>query len=294
MADYDNASGIADYIESHEVEGLRKVMRLRREGFSRKESLSQFIVLGRYWLDTCGNLGLITEARGRGPQYADAMWLVRGLPGVVRIADVSAFLRSVSITWTPTGLPDESERCPECGYGWTIDNVEDAVERRAIDGDHYERFHSACLDVRGTRRALTRFRSIADAGDLRGAPILTIPNEYWPPTYRESKEPWVLIRTAYGDIKLGERKRVLSIDWKDVVERTTPAKEDPGERYEAKRSHADAWDGKMLFPNEDVTRWETGIHAYGNEKAAEYLRLIVERMRATGAPPAPLAEVKRG
>jgi hypothetical protein len=50
---------------------------------------------------------------------------------------------------------------------------------------------------------------------LAGIEILhvdEIVNGYWPPVY-VSVPPWFLVTTKYGVLKVGWRKRVLSIEW---------------------------------------------------------------------------------
>lgn len=69
--------------------------------------------------------------------------------------------------------------------------------------------------------------------------------------------PWMLAETKYGPIKIGWRKRVLSIEWtNDVVNvhgKTVLAKGDEG-----------------------VTNWDTGVHAWGYAKAIEQLTTFVQ------------------
>lgn len=66
--------------------------------------------------------------------------------------------------------------------------------------------------------------------------------------------PWFVVTTQVGRIKIGWRKRVISIEWEDTV-RTATAEE--------------------LFPGEDTTKGEKFIHAWGYEKAKEYVMAIV-------------------
>jgi len=73
-----------------------------------------------------------------------------------------------------------------------------------------------------------------------------------------SRLPWFIVTTPIGHIKIGWRKRVLLIDWT----RTNQKKK-----------------AEELFPNEDVTKsgkYEevNYIHAWGYEKAKEYLEKI--------------------
>ena len=65
--------------------------------------------------------------------------------------------------------------------------------------------------------------------------------------------PWVMVTTQKGRVKLGWRKRVINIDWSesDIVA-----------------------DGREIFKDEDVTTGEKYIHAWGCEKAVEYLKKL--------------------
>lgn len=77
-----------------------------------------------------------------------------------------------------------------------------------------------------------------------------IPNEYWPKNYGLSYYPWFIVTTSIGHIKIGCRKRVIVIDWTD-----TDVKQSADE----------------LFPDEDVTKINKSIHAWGYDKAREYI-----------------------
>jgi hypothetical protein len=82
-----------------------------------------------------------------------------------------------------------------------------------------------------------------------------IANEYCPCAICNQTSPWFLVTTAKGIIKIGWRKRVINIDWSNSDIKST---------------------GDELFPNENVTKWETGIHAWGYEKAKEYINKLLE------------------
>ncbi len=76
-----------------------------------------------------------------------------------------------------------------------------------------------------------------------------IPNGYW---NEPDAEPWYAVETPGGVLKIGWRKRVISIDWTGMKLAREPD-----------------------FSSEDVTKWETGIHAWGYEKLTEYLKVIM-------------------
>jgi hypothetical protein len=78
-----------------------------------------------------------------------------------------------------------------------------------------------------------------------------IPDEY---CGREDT-PWYLIQLPKGTIKIGWRKRVISIDWS---------------------AYMNGIDLSELFKKEDVTKGATMIHAYGVKSATDYLKRIRE------------------
>ena len=86
---------------------------------------------------------------------------------------------------------------------------------------------------------------------LAGIPILKTwesPNKYWPKAYIEQREksPWWLIKTPYGLIEIGWRKRVIHIDWSDTRLR-------------------------KIITEDEVSRDEEYVHAWGYDKAVQYL-----------------------
>jgi hypothetical protein len=82
-------------------------------------------------------------------------------------------------------------------------------------------------------------------------------NGYWPEAYADlrAQSPWWLVQTRFGNIRLGWRKRVISIEW-------------------------DATKIRGVVTKDDVTKDETMVHAWSYHKAVEYLgnfRRIAER-----------------
>jgi hypothetical protein len=87
-----------------------------------------------------------------------------------------------------------------------------------------------------------------------------VPNEY-SNQYYTAMTPWFVVTTHRGRIKVGWRKRVINIDWSDSEVKAT---------------------GMALFPDEETTRGEAYeqsggcyVHAWGYEKLAEYLKVIL-------------------
>ncbi len=97
-------------------------------------------------------------------------------------------------------------------------------------------------------------------------------NEYWPDCedYADIRRdsPWWLVKTEYGMIKIGWRKRVIDIDWSDTEYRAGESK---------------FWDGRDIdgiVKNEVmVTKGRMHIHAWGYAKAVEYLTILHLRLR---------------
>jgi hypothetical protein len=85
-------------------------------------------------------------------------------------------------------------------------------------------------------------------------------NQYWPEAYVEERKrsPWWLALTEFGPIKIGWRKRVISINWED-----TPS--------------------RVLVTEDDVTKEPTLVHAWSYVKALEYLTTLAAAQHAVRA-----------
>lgn len=78
--------------------------------------------------------------------------------------------------------------------------------------------------------------------------IYELPNEYWPEAYvvQRAESPWWLVSTEMGNIKIGWRKRVISINWEETgVE--------------------------CIVTDDDVTKGKFMVHAYSHAAAVKYL-----------------------
>lgn len=65
--------------------------------------------------------------------------------------------------------------------------------------------------------------------------------------------PWIKVTTQKGPILLGWRKRVINIDWSESDIKTH---------------------GSTLFGKEEVTVGKRNVHAWGYDKAVEYLKKL--------------------
>jgi len=101
---------------------------------------------------------------------------------------------------------------------------------------------------------------------LAGLQVLNmwrLENMYWPDhaNYADirSASPWWLIKTEFGLIRIGWRKRVLSIDWTDT--------------------------DRSFDVKEDVTKSLESCHAWSYAKAVDYLTRF--RFESVPNPPRP-------
>jgi hypothetical protein len=251
IPDYDTEEGIRTYLT--DLDGVHRLFKARHQaGYDRHERLREFLVLGRYYLDTCGNCMLTTFKFG---YDVDANFLCDGFDPVVPWADVVKIpkLRSTSTFEYP---PTAQHVCEECGEGWTITNMHDSERVRNHEDDTFRYEHLACYKLSAERRMMAFYREVLDEAGYGMWLSTPIPNEYWP-----DDAPWCLVRGPKGSLKIGWRKRVLNIDWAGLNQ---------GAKLDADK----------LFPGENVTKGDTYIHAWGKEKAVEYLRVLLAVLKA--------------
>jgi hypothetical protein len=105
------------------------------------------------------------------------------------------------------------------------------------------------VDPESKTNALKERQEIISVFAGRNIYVEEIPNGYCS-QYCCKHLPWFVVTTNKGRIKIGWRKRVISIDWSDSIIKET---------------------AEILFPSEDVTKYDNLIHAWGLEKAREYI-----------------------
>lgn len=96
---------------------------------------------------------------------------------------------------------------------------------------------------------------------LAGIPVLKtweLMNDYWPRAYVKEimESPWWLVKTPLGLVKIGWRKRVISISWEDTTIR-------------------------KVVTTDDVTKDSTMVHAWDTGKAIEYLKALATEIPKT-------------
>ena len=227
---YDTREGLKEAIKNG-IPGLRELSRERHKaGYDRKESLQEWIILGLYYLDRCGNFSLIIEN------------VPRERRRYIQIDDVMTHSEVKALNlgyWTSTpmyNLPPINHKCDRCGEGWSMRNI-----------DPYR--HERCHELAVIEEEREFFERVVARSEIPNDGIYAIPNGYshdWP-------NPWFMIKTRWGKVKIGWRKRVICIEWNG-----------------SQINH----NGDITFKDEGVTTYRTGVHAWGEDKAVEYLRIL--------------------
>lgn len=102
-----------------------------------------------------------------------------------------------------------------------------------------------------------KIKTVKELTDCFPEPIYVeeIPNGYCS-DYCCVQYPWLIVTCAgLGRIKIGWRKRVINIDWSDSTVK---------------------WTGDELFPKEETTKGDNYIHAWGYDKAKEYIKVLLK------------------
>jgi len=133
---YDSHEAIRDAITS--LRNLNALIRERHQaGYVRKERLQEWVVLGRFYFDSCGNCWKYTGGSIPAEVFPD-------LPKVMRQTEFSAFIKRSSLPSKTSSftcsigddIPPADLFCPECGTHWTVQNCHDTViehETRTVD-----------------------------------------------------------------------------------------------------------------------------------------------------------------
>jgi hypothetical protein len=259
---YDTEAGISVFL-SRGMEGFHELLKERNAaGYERKERMDQFILLGTWVIDSCGNVGLVRDMR-----IGSTAIESKSLGTVVMLDVLQERMPELSITWSHTGIrriPDRKSRCLLCGHGWALETLQDAAPQvqETVTGTTFRFLHTRCKRIEVALTEQDIFKDILEevvvAAGLDEASFFmgAIPNQYCHEKDCTSCGPWYVVATPYGNLKLGWRKRVIHLDWIDTK-----------------------FDGTELFAGEDVTRGGEYIHAWGEAKLKEYLTKLFRALK---------------
>ncbi len=115
-------------------------------------------------------------------------------------------------------------------------------------------YHAACDREYRALETTAEFKKVFEAAGFKKIEIELIPNRY---SSNQKATPWCLVQTELGPIVMGWRRRVINIDVSGVNQG---------------RPHPISL--TAIFSNEKVTKARNYIHAWGSDKATEYLAKI--------------------
>ncbi len=107
------------------------------------------------------------------------------------------------------------------------------------------------LRERRDKKSRADFDAIMQLAGFTVSRVWELANQYWPlaPDYDDVREPWWLYMTEIGLVQIGWRKQVIAIRW-------------------------DASPVRAIVTEDQVTKSEEDVHAYGAGKAVEYLAAL--------------------
>lgn len=240
---YDTEEGIKGAV-SRGLDGVHQLCDERhRAGYDRGERMTDWVVCSHFYLDSCGNAMIITE---NAPDY----YTFEAYPPQVFSMDYYRENAKSNRGFTSTikRFPSAGETCPQCLEGWDLQNVANYYFNSYGDKVGY---HKDCHDLLAAEEEKEWFKELLDSA-VHYTKIVPIPNGYG----RRNPRPWFMVYTPLGPIRIGWRKRVISIHWdkadglKDI-------------------------DGKVLFADQSVTKDRFLVHAWGKENAIEYLKRLL-------------------
>lgn len=327
--EYDSEEGIPRLLKYYPH--FHAVLAERRAARSRGETLNEFVVLGAFVLDRCGQLGKLDWGTIK-------LLRAASVPPCMSMGAFNSHLTPdhyPSVTLSPVYLPPVNVTCPVCGKYYGTDDCHDVAvweedtdipladfvgrqlwevryslankhdanysihpslvirndrfidtrpkpyfgdgkspinpngwigKEHGIDdwyviqpGDETScrrttYFHHECFRSWMTEKSREEFKTIfRSVGIVPEGILQAVPNEYGSFEYRGA---WFVADTPYGKLRIGWRKRVIEIvllgDWPINC--------------------------AALFADENVTTSKQLVHAWGSEKASEYLNRIVHAM----------------
>ena len=242
MSWYDTLEGIRAAVDKG-LPGLRELARERHEaGYDRNERMDQWCVLGLYVLDTCGNFSKMIE----GAPYDRRR--EKEIPKVMTYKQINEYTDRWSAAMERC-LPPIVEKCDRCLHGWDMNNISDYYPPRREKESHR---HYTCQCIAVIQDSMEYFQEVFKASEIPHTSIRAIPNEYYS-TDPAWFGPWFIVETEWGPLRIGWRKSVINIDWSGTEIRH---------------------DGDVLFKDENVTCGRQMIHAWGKDKAIEYLKKL--------------------
>jgi len=286
---YDQENGIKNSLDG--FASLDKLVEARQFAFENKEPLSAWIVLSHYFLDRQGKCYFLRDIDVELPDVTSeipeeitySMADIRPKNTIMcvdckknislrefatsRMVQKNAILSldeyaGLSLRQIAPLLRTRTDGIYQFWEKTCQRNLPKTIEWQTVGqdyiveaGDEFELSfigysHHACNKQKKSEQSKNEFLNVFIKAGFSGFKFKEIPNQY---CSRDCCAPWQHVETEIGDIIIGWRKRVISIEWGSLGK-----------------------DFSDLFTNEETTKWETGIHAWGADKAVEYLKKVRE------------------
>ncbi len=203
------------------------------------------VIRGQFLVDGYGQIGVLQETIDN-----------PDLPLVIEQTEMRPYLyRDQQVSWSVScGIPSSSEVCVTCVRHFTLATAWDVVRRYDEGRERREYEHRACAVLRHARKNREAFQELIEKAGFGMAYLRDVPNRYWRPEEQGVEPycvPWFHVETVLGGFTLGWRKRVIEIDWSEMKV-----------------------DLESMFAGEDVTKGAHHVHAWGYDKAREYLEKL--------------------
>lgn len=143
-----------------------------------------------------------------------------------------------------THLPGEEDVCPICGKNFSITDVE---ECEIVENSECEKTHKKCLKEFTQEIQMQKASQIIDAV-YEDTPEVKIEVEW---EDDEEYKTWYSYNTTQGTVSICFKTKVISIKWHDDFK---------------------PFDME-IFGNENVTKFDRGIHAWSKDNAIRYLAM---------------------
>ena len=240
---FDSLKGIKEAMETYTTFEQMLINRKLFHKVHPNVKLREYVICDYLLLDSYGQVNVITEILQHSYKMLETFgqFKKRNSSGII------------TIDYRTKVIPPAQSCCPVCGEAITLNDI---LYQRVYYSDK-QFFHWSCFSEYRYRLEIDKFTRrmmnfIYQRSDYQ---YEVISNGY----DHNSSIPWFLFHTPDGDIIMGWRKRVISIEWQ--------------ENYKA-------FDFNTLFAKEDVTKWyrggKRGIHAWGESKAYDYLKMVRE------------------
>lgn len=225
------------------LEDLKKLLQDRRDAFAGGEEFVGWLVKGQFILTDRGTFAC-TDAPV--PMPFDT--------NIVVLSEVARWRNFQSHRVELPSLP-----CCTCGRNFKVEHLPGMREVWLADKPEWQ--HRQCYLLAGANSDREYFFDIMQKAGFRNFYLQDIPNGYHVNGKLEDGLPWFRAITPFGSIQVGWRKRVISLEFE----------------YRYQIDEVDAWPRiDQLFPDEEVTKDETRIHAWDRDKAIEYLTVVRE------------------